>query len=115
HSSLSRATYHPLDFNSSKLVPYREYIDQLKVDYNSNHQIIIVTARPQSSEKYVREYLNAQGIESMISHILYINDKTSFLKAINVVKHYDDSPKQFIPMRQAGLPVVAVDPPLNRF
>ena len=115
HEKLERATYHPLNFMTDKLVPFKEMLLQLKHDYESGHQIIIVTARPESSDKYVRQYLINQKVDQYIDQILYISNKTPFLKAIKAVKHYDDSPKQIIPMMKAGVNVIQVDPPLNRF
>lgn len=117
HRSLNRATYHPInqDFSNSDLYPFKEYIEQLKKDHRDGFQIIIVTARPESSDIHVRKYLKNQGIENLISNILYISDKIPFLKGIKVIKHYDDSPKHIVPMRLEGINIVAVDPPLNRF
>lgn len=114
HIKIERATYHPIDFLSSNLIPFKEVIEQLKVDYENGNQVIIVTARPQYSDKYVKEFLAQQDILNKIDDILYISNKTPFLKAIKVIKHYDDSPKQIVPMVKAGVNVIQVDPPLNR-
>ncbi len=115
HKSLDRATYHPLEFYTSDLIPSKEMLLQLVDDHSQNYQIIIVTARPESSDKYVREFLTQYGVMDMIDSILYISDKTPFLKAINIVKHYDDSPKHLVPMAKAGLNAIRVDPKINEF
>lgn len=115
HIKLERATYHPLNFMTSDLLPFTELIEQLIDDYNQGNQIIIVTARPLSSDKYVKKYLSDQKILDMVDKVLYIAKKTPFLLAVKAIKHYDDSPKQIIPLLKAGIPVFQVDPPLNRF
>jgi hypothetical protein len=115
HRELKRATFHPVDFTSDKdLVPYDEMIDQLIADAQE-HQIIIVTARPNYSDKAVRAFLKRVGLEEVVSHIFYISNKTPFLKALDIVKHYDDSPKHIIPMTEAGIDVVPVVPMVNRY
>jgi len=115
HEKLEKATYHPINFMTDKLVPFKEMLDQLVEDYRKGSQIIIVTARSYASDKFVRQFLVNQGVNEYVDDILYISNKTPFLKAINVLKHYDDSPKQIIPMMKAGVNVIPVDPPLNRF
>ena len=115
HVDISHATYHPIDFDTSDLVPFEEMFDQLIQDHHAGNQIIIVTARGQRTDKYVKEYLLKQGLLEYIDSIHYINLKSPFLKAINVVKHYDDSPKQINSMILEGINVIPIDPPINRY
>lgn len=112
HRDIKDATYHPLEFSSSDLIPYVENIVRLRKEAQ-DYQIIVVTARPESSDKYVREFLTRYGILQYIDEILYISKKTPFLKAINVVRHYDDSPKQILPMLEAGINAILINPSLN--
>lgn len=108
------AIYHPIDFHSSNLVPNQELLNQMVKD-SHDHQIIIVTARPSSSDKVVRKYLKDQGVDKIVDHIFYISDKTTFLKKLGAKLHYDDSPKHVLRMQEAGVPVVAVTPKINTF
>ena len=101
---------HPIDFMSPELwAPFPEIMSQLKMDAKT-HKIVIVTARPPETNDLVWEFVKKNNLP--VEEIFATNNgpKTPVLKKIGAIKHYDDNDELTIPLRDAGIQFVLVDP-----
>ena len=101
---------HPLDFTEPNLWdPFTEMMAQLKEDAKT-HTIVIVTARPSSTDIYVWEFIKNNNLP--VEQIYATDDgpKTPVLLKIGAVRHYDDNAALAAPLKAAGIEFVLVDP-----
>ena len=107
---VSVAGIHPLDFTSPELwEPFTEMMLQLKEDAKE-HKIVVVTARPPSTDVYVWEFIKNNNLP--VEQIYATDDepKTPVLIKIGAIKHYDDNKALAAPLKAAGIEFVLVDP-----
>lgn len=89
--------------------PFLEMHEQLKIDAE-NHRIVIVTARPPVTNIFIQEFVDKYKLP--VEEIFATDNmpKTPLLKDLQVIKHYDDNSGLQIPLRNAGIEFVLVDP-----
>jgi hypothetical protein len=90
-------------------IPFTEMHDQMREDAKT-HKIVVTTARPPETNEYVQAFLEKFDLPVEEIHATNNWPKTPLLVDIGAVKHYDDNIKLTVPLREAGIEFVLVDP-----
>lgn len=80
--------------------------------YNDGHEIVIITARPETARESTVNWLKENGVS--YHDIFFDEEKSKLAKDLGIELFFDDHPKVVEAMKNVGIETIFMDLPKNR-